>query len=125
MGDRVTALSGRLGSDSGVGFIHPRPWPGARRGWLRAPSRSRLGKEPQMASLFFTCPTTHQQAPTGIETDVQSLRAAWKATLNVKCPHCGEVHETSVRETYINGGLKPISLGHLSPRRPSVSPPGP
>jgi hypothetical protein len=35
-----------------------------------------------MASLFFTCPTTHQQAPTGIETDVQSLRAAWKATLN-------------------------------------------
>jgi hypothetical protein len=71
------------------------------------------GKEPQMASLFFTCPTTHQQAPTGIETDVQSLRAAWKATLNVKCPHCGEVHEISVRETF-NGALKrPISLGHL------------
>jgi len=77
-----------------------------------------------MVSLFFTCPTTHQQAPTGIETDVQSLRAAWKATLNVKCPHCGEVHEISVRETYINGGLKSISLGHLGPRRPSVSPPG-
>jgi hypothetical protein len=53
-----------------------------------------------MASLFFTCPTTHQQAPTSIETDVQSLRAAWKATFNVKCPHCGEVHEISVRETY-------------------------
>ena len=67
-----------------------------------------------MASLFFTCPTTHQQAPTAIDTDVQSLRAAWKATLNVKCPHCGEVHEISVRETYINGALKrPISLGHL------------
>ncbi len=31
-----------------------------------------------MASLLFTCPTTHQQAPTGIETDVQSLQAAWK-----------------------------------------------
>jgi hypothetical protein len=77
-----------------------------------------------MAALFFTCPTTHQQAPTGIETDVQSLRAAWKATLNVKCPHCGEVHEISVRETYINGGLKPISLGHLGLRRPSVSPRG-
>ncbi len=66
-----------------------------------------------MASLFFTCPTTHQQAPTAIETDVQSLRAAWKATLNVKCPNCGEVHEISVRETF-NGALKrPISLGHL------------
>jgi hypothetical protein len=59
---------------------------------------------------------THQQAPTGIETDVQSLRAAWKATLNVKCPHCGEVHEISVRETYINGARqRPISLGHLGP----------
>jgi phage FluMu protein Com len=34
------------------------------------------------------------------------LRAAWKATLNVKCPHCGEVHEISVREKYINGALK-------------------
>jgi hypothetical protein len=71
-----------------------------------------------MASLFFTCPTTHQQAPTGIETDVQSLRAAWKATLNIKCPHCGKVHEISVRETYINGALKrPISLGHLEAPR--------
>jgi hypothetical protein len=65
-----------------------------------------------MSSLFFTCPTTHQ--PTGIETDVQSLRAAWRATLNVKCPHCGEVHQISVRETYTDGALKrPISLGHL------------
>jgi hypothetical protein len=27
-------------------------------------------KESQMASLFFTCPTTHERAPTGIETDV-------------------------------------------------------
>jgi hypothetical protein len=59
-----------------------------------------------MASLFFTCPTTHTKAPAGIETDVQSLRAAWKATLTVKCPRCGEVHEISVRETYINGALE-------------------
>jgi hypothetical protein len=56
-----------------------------------------------MASLFFTCPTTHLRAPTGIETDVQSLQAAWKAMVKVKCPHCGEIHEMSVRETYING----------------------
>jgi hypothetical protein len=50
-----------------------------------------------MASLLFTCPTTHQQAPTGIETDVQSLQTAWKATLKIKCPHCGAVHEISVQ----------------------------
>jgi phage terminase large subunit GpA-like protein len=61
-----------------------------------------------MASLFFTCPTTHQQAPTGIQTDVQSLQAAWKA-LKVKCPHCGEVHQISERETYINGALQDAS----------------
>jgi phage FluMu protein Com len=42
----------------------------------------------------------------GIETDVQSLRAAWKATLKVKCPRCGEMHEISVRKTYINGALE-------------------
>jgi hypothetical protein len=59
-----------------------------------------------MAPLFFTCPTTHRKAPTGIDTDVQSLRAAWKATLIVKCPHCGKVHEILVRETYINGALE-------------------
>jgi hypothetical protein len=58
-----------------------------------------------MASLLFICPKTNQQAPTGIETDVQSLSASWKAALKVICPHCGEVHEISVRETYINGAL--------------------
>jgi hypothetical protein len=62
-----------------------------------------------MASLFFTCPTTHRHVPTGIETDVQSLQAAWKATLKVKCPHCGEVHEISVRETYINGAMSDVA----------------
>jgi hypothetical protein len=59
-----------------------------------------------MAPLFFTCPTTHREAPTGIETDVQSLQAAWKATLKIKCPYCGEMDQISVRETYINGALK-------------------
>jgi hypothetical protein len=58
-----------------------------------------------MAALFFTCPTTYEQAPTGIETDVQSLQAAWKAIVKVDCPHCGGVHEISVRETYINATL--------------------
>jgi phage FluMu protein Com len=29
--------------------------------------------------------------------------------LKVKCPHCGEVHEISVRETYINGALSGAS----------------
>ena len=58
-----------------------------------------------MAPLLFICPKTNQQAPTGIETDVQSLSASWKAMLNVNCPHCGGAHEISVRETYIGGAL--------------------
>jgi hypothetical protein len=62
-----------------------------------------------MAPLLFTCPKTSRQAPTGIETDVQSLSASWKVMLKVKCPHCGEVHEISVRETYINGALSDAS----------------
>jgi hypothetical protein len=59
-----------------------------------------------MAPLIFVCPKTHLQAPSGIETDVQSLSASWKAKLKVNCPHCGEAHEISVRETYINGALQ-------------------
>jgi hypothetical protein len=58
-----------------------------------------------MASLLFTCPKTHQRAPTGIETDVQSLREAWSKKVKVQCPLCGETHEMLVRETYINGAL--------------------
>ena len=44
-----------------------------------------------MPSLFFTCPNTRQQADTGIMTDAESLRDTWSMTLNVNCPHCGEV----------------------------------
>jgi hypothetical protein len=58
-----------------------------------------------MAPLFFVCPKTNQQAPTGIQTDVQSLSASWKAVLKVNCPRCGKVHNISVRETYIDNAL--------------------
>jgi hypothetical protein len=58
-----------------------------------------------MASLLFACPKTNRQVATGVETDVQGLSASWKETLKVKCPHCGEVHEISVRDAYINGAL--------------------
>jgi hypothetical protein len=41
----VSALSDRLGSELGVGYLHHRQRPCARRRWLRDPSRSRLYKE--------------------------------------------------------------------------------
>jgi hypothetical protein len=64
-----------------------------------------LGGNPMAPPLLFLCPKTNQQAPTGIETDVQSLGAAWRTTVKVTCPHCSEVHEISVRETYLAGAL--------------------
>jgi hypothetical protein len=58
-----------------------------------------------MAPLLFICPKTNQEAPTGIETDAQSLRASWKAMLRVNCPACGKVHKILVSEMYIQGAL--------------------
>ena len=62
-----------------------------------------------MPSLFFICPKTRQQADTGILTDVESLRDTWSMTLNVNCPHCGEMHAVSVRETYIDDAIRNVS----------------
>jgi hypothetical protein len=59
-----------------------------------------------MAPLLFICPKTNQRAPTGIETDLKSLSASWRATLKLNCPHCNEVHEISVSETYLNAALQ-------------------
>ena len=70
-----------------------------------------------MGPLLFTCPKTKQQAPAGIETDFETLRAAWSETLKVRCPLCGGEHSISVRETYIYGALNdaldrhPVPLG--------------
>jgi transcription elongation factor Elf1 len=58
-----------------------------------------------MAELLFTCPITHRKVPTGIETDVASLRASWSTKLTIRCSHCGQTHETLVRETYVEGAL--------------------
>jgi hypothetical protein len=77
-----------------------------------------------MALLLFTCPNTNQKAPTGIETDVQSLRASWNVALKVNCSHCGGVHELSVRETYINGAddaADQLSRGLANDRRTCLS----
>jgi hypothetical protein len=76
-----------------------------------------------MALLLFACPKTNRQAPTGIETDVQSLSASWKAILKVNCPHCDEVHEVSVRETYINGALDDAAAQLGSSQTAAIPPP--
>ena len=118
-------LADRPGNFQGVQFKHHRQRPMrqasvAERSFELPP----VNGEPTMPSLLFNCPKTNQQVPTGIDTDVQSLRASWKTTVKVNCPHCGEVHEMSVRETYLNGVLQPLgragpsSLGARRPLKP-------
>ena len=59
-----------------------------------------------MPVLLFTCPNTNQDTPTRIATDAKALSAAWKRTLTIACPHCGQVHRTSVRKAYIESALR-------------------
>ena len=75
-----------------------------------------------MAPLLFTCPTTHRRAPTCIETDPNSLAAAWKKTLKVECSHCGEVHRISVREAYITFAVQDGTDPIVVDRPPGVLP---
>ena len=69
-----------------------------------APSLMRYA-ETAVAMLLFTCPNTNRKAPTGVEMDVQGLRAQWKARLKLDCPYCSDVHDICVREVYVNGAL--------------------
>ena len=75
-----------------------------------------------MAPLLFTCPTTHRRAPTRIETDPNSLAAAWRKTLKVECPHCGEVHRISVREAYVKFAIQDGTDPIVVDRPPGVLP---
>ena len=58
-----------------------------------------------MTELYFTCPNTHARAPSGIGTDVKTLKKTWSKTLTVTCPSCGGTHQMSVRDTYIDSAL--------------------
>jgi hypothetical protein len=79
-----------------------------------------------MAPLVFTCPNTKRRSTTKIATDAKSLAAAWKKTLHITCPHCGEVHKVSVRDAYIQfavqDGADPIVIDRspdMAPARPT------
>ena len=54
--------------------------------------------------VLFTCPTTNRQVPTRVHMDAKSLRLAWKKTLRLQCPHCGEQHKVSVRDAFLEFG---------------------
>ena len=79
--------------------------------------------ESKMAPLlFFTCPTTHRRAPTRVEIDPKSLAAAWKRTLKVQCPHCGEMHQVTVRDAYIAFAIQDGTDPIVVDRPPGIAP---
>ena len=59
-----------------------------------------------MPELFVNCPITHRSLPTGVKTDVESLRASWKAVIHVDCPHCRAPHKIAVRKAYVDIALR-------------------
>jgi hypothetical protein len=73
--------------------------------------------------LSFPCPNTNRQVPTDIATDARSLALSWRRRATVECPHCRQLHEISVRETYINRALEDavntFSLAGLYRARPT------
>src|SRR5262245_44740007 len=72
---------------------HHRQWHSFMRRWLRDAA--------PMPSILFTCPTTQRKASTGVLMNAQTLQKRWQETLEIRCPHCCEIHEISVRQTYI------------------------
>ena len=69
------------------------------------------------ASLFFTCPSTHDRAPSGIQTDAATLSVTWSKKLTVKCPSCGKTHDLSVRDTYLDSALYEAVGRYKNPTR--------
>jgi hypothetical protein len=86
-------------------------------------------QEMAVVCLPFTCPNTSLTASTGVEMDVPGLRANWKRTLRLDCPHCGDVHDVCVRELFISNavdGLDSIGIEralthHPGGRKPSAA----
>jgi len=69
-----------------------------------------------MASLLFNCPKTNHPAPTGIETDAQSLRASWTATLKsivLIVVRCTKFRARSIYRSRARGCRRQFTSGHL------------
>ena len=62
-----------------------------------------------MPALSYTCPKTRLRAPSGIQTDLQSLRASWSERVKINCSLCGKVHEFAVRQMYAESTLGDVT----------------
>jgi hypothetical protein len=71
-----------------------------------------------MPRLLFTCPAAGRSVSTGIEADAESVRKCWHQTLEIRsCPHCGEAHKISVRQTFFDSTVDYALLTKLEARQ--------
>lgn len=60
--------------------------------------------------LVARCPRDGRPVDIGIDTDYESLCRSWSRHIDFKCPHCGQSHVTTVRDTYIATAIAQLSL---------------
>jgi hypothetical protein len=75
-----------------------------------------------MSSLFVRCPTTHEPVSTGIETDPESLAKMQSTTVSIVCPHCGQLHDLKMSETYMVSKDNLIRFPQAKINRVSLAP---
>ena len=54
------------------------------------------------AFLMFRCPATNRQCECDVATDAANLARVWKATKDIKCKICGEMHRIKVRDAFVD-----------------------
>jgi len=59
--------------------------------------------EASMGTLIFLCPRTRKAIDAGIAVDDRSRSTLFENPVTVACPHCGEVHEFRMRQSYSPG----------------------
>jgi hypothetical protein len=64
-----------------------------------------------MPQLRMQCPKTHRTFDSHITLDTFTLVKVWTSTFEAACPHCGETHQVSVRDAYMDTILAPEMLG--------------
>ena len=51
-----------------------------------------------MPAIFFICPVTGREVPSGIETDEHSFDSMTAQKITLLCPHCGKSHNWQMGE---------------------------
>ena len=67
-----------------------------------------------MGVLSIRCPKTGQSAPTGIDTEYESLVTSWDRSLSIDCFHCGETHDVKIRDAFIAAAISDEAIRGLT-----------